>query len=226
MTNTTEDILEKERGERIIQMIQILKELFPTVGMALSYSNHWELLVAVMLSAQCTDIRVNIVTEKLFKKYKTLDEYAHASLSEFENDIRQTGFFRNKAKNIIATANILKNEYGGVLPRTMEEMVALPGVARKTSNVVLGNAYGIVEGIAVDTHVRRFCIRFNLTDSKNPQRIERDLMKLVPREDWFMITYWLIEYGREYCPARKHSCEDHPLTVLYPEAATIWPLSK
>lgn len=208
------------------KILVVLKQLFPTVGMALNYSNNFELLVSVILSAQCTDKRVNEVTKSLFKKYRTLKDYVEADLLEFEKDIKSTGFYRNKAKNILATAKILNDEYGGKLPKTMEEMLELPGVARKTANVVLGNAYGVVVGIAVDTHVRRFVIRFDLSDYKDPIKIERDLMEIVPKKDWFLLTYYLIEYGREVCPARKHDCSNHPLTKIYPTAKDVWPKSK
>lgn len=193
------------RKQKATQIIRDLKKLFPKVGMALRYSNNWELLVSVMLSAQCTDKKVNEVTETLFKKYKTLDAYTHATQKEFEQDIRSTGFYRNKAKNILATAQIIKNTYGGNLPKTMEEMLALPGVARKTANVVLGNAYGVVEGIAVDTHVRRITRLLGLSDEQTPEKIEKDLMEIIPKKDWFLFTYYMIEYGRKYCPAHcKH----------------------
>jgi len=203
-----------------------LKKLFPNASIMLKYKNNWELLVAVILSAQCTDKRVNIVTKELFKKYKTLDDYVKANPEEFEQDIKTTGFFRNKAKNILAAAKIVKKQFGGKLPKTMREMLTIPGVARKTANVVLGNAYGIVEGIAVDTHVRRFVIRFDLSDYTDPVRIEQSLMELLPKKDWFQSTYLFIEYGRHVCPARKHDCITHPLTKIYPKAAHIWPKAK
>jgi len=207
-------------------MMRELKKLFPNASIALKYKNNWELLVAVILSAQCTDKRVNIVTKELFKKYKTLDDYVTANPKEFEQDIKTTGFFRNKAKNILAAAKVVKEQFGGKLPKTMHEMLTIPGVARKTANVVLGNAYGIVEGVAVDTHVRRFAIRFDLSDYKDPVRIEQSLMELLPKKDWFQSTYLLIEYGRHVCPARKHDCTEHPLTKIYPKARHIWPKAK
>lgn len=193
-------------------MLRMLKKLFPKTGMALRYGNNWELLVAVVLSAQCTDKKVNEVTEKLFTKYRTLDAYARADRKEFENDIRPTGFYRNKAKNILAAARMVKERFGGKIPRTMEEMIAIPGVARKTANVVLGNAYGIVEGIAVDTHVRRLARLHGLTDHSDPVKIERDLMEIVPKKEWFLLTYRFIDYGRAYCPARAH---DHARCPLF-----------
>lgn len=205
------------------KMLRVLKKLYPHPKMALHYRNNWELLVAVILSAQCTDKKVNEVTKALFKKYRTLDDYVKAKQPAFERDIHSTGFYRNKAKNILAAAKIVKKRFGGKLPKTMEEMLTIPGVARKTANVVLGNAYGIVEGVAVDTHVRRFALKFDLSDSGDPIQIERDLMELLPKKEWFLITYRLIGYGRDICPARPHPCVSHPLTKVYPPAARRWP---
>lgn len=203
-------------------MIALLKNLYPDARIALKFSNNWELLVAVELSAQCTDKKVNEVTEKLFKKYKTLDDYVRADPKEFEQDIRQTGFYRNKAKNILKAAKMVKEKYQGKIPNTMEEILHLPGVARKSANVILGNAYGVVEGIAVDTHIRRFAWRFDLTDNTNPVKIERDLMEILPKKEWSHFTYRLINYGRGVCPGRKHDCKNHPLTKLWPPAAHKW----
>jgi endonuclease-3 len=183
--------------------------------MMLRYSNNWELLVAVELSAQCTDKKVNEVTEKLFKKYKTLGDYVRASPREFERDIYSTGFYKNKTKNILAAAKMLKEKFDGKVPRTMDEILTLPGVARKTANVVLGNAYGVVEGIAVDTHVRRIANILGLTKSDNPIVIERDLMAIIPKKDWFRTTYLFIEYGRKYCPAKRHDHAHCPLYTFY-----------
>ena len=213
-----------ERKKRANKIVKKLQELFPDAAIVLKYSNTWELLVSVILSAQCTDKQVNIVTEKLFEKYRTLDDYVKANVDEFEKDIKSTGFYRNKAKNILAAAKIVKEQFGGKVPDTMEELLTLPGVARKTANVVLGNAYGKVEGIAVDTHVRRLSIKFGLTDHKDPVKIEQDLMEILPKKDWFFLTYGLIEYGRHICSARRHKdCADHPLTKIYPSAALMWP---
>ncbi len=202
------------RKEMIRVILPRLRRLFPDAGMILKYSNNWELLVAVMLSAQCTDKKVNEVTEKLFKKYPTLDDYINADVKEFENDIFQTGFYHSKAKHVLATARIIKEKFGGSIPQTIEELITLPGVARKTANVVLGNAYGIFEGIAVDTHVKRISRRLHLTDEENPDKIERDLMSIVPRKNWFEFTYLLIEYGRRYCTARRHDHTQCPLTSI------------
>ena len=214
----------KERKERLRKLNKKLKKLFPAAKMALKYKNNWELLVAVILSAQCTDKKVNEVTEKLFKKYKNLDAYVKADPREFEQDVHSTGFYRNKAKNILGAAKMIKEKFKGKLPKIMEEMLTIPGVARKTANVVLGNAYGVVEGIAVDTHVRRFTIRFDLSDSKDPVRIERDLMELLPKSEWFKFTYRIIEYGRHIAPAHKPDSPDDPLLKIYPETATRWPI--
>ncbi|MAG12185.1 endonuclease III [bacterium] len=198
---------EKKRAQ---QLLRALKKLFPHPKMVLKYSNNWELLVAVVLSAQCTDKKVNEVTAELFKKYKTLDDYVRAKRIAFERDIRPTGFYRNKAKNILTSAKIVKKEYDGKVPNTMEEILKLPGVARKTANIVLGNAFGVVEGIAVDTHVKRLSRRFGLANEQNPEKIEKDLMRLFPKKEWLKFNHRMIEYGRNYCSAR--SCpKDHPL---------------
>ena len=176
-----------------------------------------------MLSAQCTDKKVNEVTAGLFRKYKTIADYAQADIHEFEEDIRQTGFFRNKAKHILSAAEIVQHRFGGHVPENMDDLLSLPGVARKTANVVQGNAFGRVEGIAVDTHVRRLSLKLDLTDHTDPVKIEQDLMQLLPQSEWFPFTYRMITYGRRICPARKHDCHDHPLTRLYPPAADRWP---
>ncbi len=208
------------------KIASLLAKLFPDAKIALKYKSNWELLVSVILSAQCTDAMVNKVTDKLFKKYRTLTAYTEVKPLYMEQDIRSIGFYRNKTKNILAAAKKIKDEFGGKVPSTMEELLTIPGVARKTANVVLSNAFGINEGIAVDTHVRRFAIRFNLSDYTDPVRIEKDLMELLPKSQWNKITYGLIEYGRQICPARKHDCNQHPLTKIYPDAVNIWPQSK
>ena len=191
----------RRRWQRISR---VLRKLFPDAHIALTFSNNWELLVAVELSAQCTDKKVNEVTPALFKKYRTLDDYVRADRREFERDIRATGFYRNKAKNILAAAKVVKEQYRGKLPKTMAEMLTIPGVGRKSANVILGNAYGVVEGIAVDTHVKRLAGVLGLSREKTPEKIEQDLMQIIPKKDWFRATYELIEYGRNYCPARPH----------------------
>lgn len=205
MSASRADIL---RAQKIYRR---LLKLFPKAEMILNYSNHWELLVAVMLSAQCTDKKVNEVTAKLFKKYKTLDDYIQAKPKEFEKDIYSTGFYRNKTKNILTAAKKLKTAFHGKLPRTMKEMLTLPGVARKTANVVLGNAYSVVEGIAVDTHVKRLAQKLGLSKHRDANKIEQDLMALFPKKQWFRLTYLLIEYGRAYCTAKRHNHKRCPL---------------
>ena len=213
-----------ERKKRAAKIVRKLRQLFPKATIALKYSNFWELLVAVQLSAQCTDKKVNEVTAELFKKYRTLEDYLKADPKEFERNIHACGFFRNKTRNILAAARMVQEKFGGKVPRTMQAILQLPGVARKTANVVLANAYGVVEGIAVDTHVMRLSQKLGLTDSKNPVKIEQDLMKLLQKKDWFFFTYGMIEYGRNVCPARRHEdCKSHPLTKIYPKAAAIWP---
>lgn len=204
----------EKRKMRAAKIIKALKPLFPEPKIALSYSNNWELFVAVVLSAQCTDKKVNEVTEKLFKKYRKLDDYVCAKQINFEKDIKSTGFFRNKAKNILAAAKELKKRFGGKVPKTMAEMLTLPGIGRKSANVILGNAYGVVEGIAVDTHVIRLSRKLGLTDNSDPVKIEKDLMEIVPKKDWFVFTYLLIDYGRKYCPARPHDESKCPLSKL------------
>lgn len=201
----------KKKRERAQNMLKKLKTIVPNAGIVLKYSNNWELLVAVILSAQCTDKKVNEVTKKLFKKYKKLDNYIKAKPREFEKDIKPTGFYRIKTKNILSAARYIKEKHGGKIPKTMEEIIKIPGVGRKTANVVLGNAYGVVEGIAVDTHVFRLARKLGLSDGRTPEKVERDLMKLFPKKEWFKLTYYLIEYGRKFCPARKHIHKNCPL---------------
>lgn len=207
-------------------MNAILRRLYPDAKIALNYSNEWECLVAVELSAQCTDKRVNQVTEKLFKKYKTLKDYVHAKPAEFEQDIFACGFYRNKTKNILAASKMVQEQFNGKLPETMEEILTIPGVARKTANVLLSTLFGKAEGIAVDTHVRRFAIRFGLSDYTDPVRIERDLMELMPRRMWWGFNHRLVHYGRDHCKAHRHDCREHPITPVFPRANTMWPRSK
>ena len=203
-----------KRRTRAVKIIAALKKLFPKSEIFLKYRNNWELLVAVELSAQCTDKKVNEVTETLFKKYRTLNDYIHANQKEFEKYIYQTGFYRNKAKNILAAAKVVKEQFRGKLPKTMEEIITIPGVGRKSANVILGNAYGVVEGIAVDTHVKRLSRVLGLSYHTNPEKIEKDLMAIIPKKDWFSFTYHLIDYGRKYCSARSHNHAECPLTKV------------
>src|SRR3990167_4555154 len=201
----------KEQETKVEKIIKALRKLFPNPKIALRYSNNWELFVAVVLSAQCTDKKVNEVTEKLFKQYRKLEDYIKAKQKDFEKDIRPTGFYRNKAKNILAAAKELKERFGGKMPKTMAEMLTLPGIGRKSANVILGNAYGVVEGIAVDTHVRRLSKKLGLTEETNPDKIEKDLMAILPKKEWFDFTYRLIDYGRKYCSAKRHAHQECPL---------------
>lgn len=201
--------------KKAAQIIKILKKLFQHPKIALNYSNNWELLAAVVLSAQCTDKKVNEVTAKLFKKYRKLDDYIKARRDEFEKDIMPTGFYKNKAKNILAAAKIIKEKFGGKLPRTMAEMLAIPGIGRKSANVILGKAHGVVEGIAVDTHVRRLAQKLGLSKHSDPEKIERDLMKIFPKKEWPNLTYRFIDYGREYCPAKDKKHFNCPLKKFY-----------
>lgn len=204
----------KKRWRKIAS---VLRALFPHPKIALIFDTPWELLVAVQLSAQCTDKKVNQVTPALFRKYPTLDAYVKAGttargIRAFEKDIHACGFYRAKTKNILAAARVVKEKYHGVLPRTMAEMTTISGVGRKSANVILGNAYGVVEGIAVDTHVQRLSRVLGLSSEKTPEKIERDLMAIIPKKDWFTATYLLIDYGRAYCVARPHKHESCPLT--------------
>jgi len=221
-----DNLKKKDRTQRVKKMNIILRRLYPNPKIALNYSNLWELLVAVQLSAQCTDERVNKVTARLFKKYKTIDAYAKASQCDMEQDVYQCGFYRNKAKNIRGAASMIMEKYNKNIPDTMDELLLIPGVARKTANVVLSNGFQKYEGIAVDTHVRRFAIRFDLTDFKDPVRIEQDLMKIMLQKEWWGFNHRLVHYGRDVCPARKHDCLKHPLTKSYLKANTIWPKSR
>lgn len=209
---------QEARRKRAQKIYKRLDAEYPEAGMMLRYSNPWELLVAVVLSAQCTDKKVNEVTATLFRKYKTLDDYVHAPLKEFEQDIYATGFYRQKAKNILATAKIVKEKFGGRVPDAMEELLTLRGVARKTANIVLGNAYQAYVGIAVDTHVRRLSNRLGLSNKENPEKIEQELMELFPQNQWFRLTYLLIEHGRAICPSRRPNCGQCPVAKLCPSA--------
>ncbi|HVY73016.1 MAG TPA: endonuclease III [Candidatus Paceibacterota bacterium] len=200
-----------------------LKKLFPDVKIELNFSNTLELLIAVQLSAQSTDKNVNKITEKLFKKYKTLEDYVHAgktqkSRNEFERDIFASGFYRAKAKNILGAVKMIKEHFGGEVPHTIEDLLKLPGVARKTATVVLSTAFGVVAGITVDTHVIRFVTRFDLSDYKDPVRIEKDLMQIVPKKEWAHITHRIIHYGRYLAPARIYDTSKDPLVKIYPSA--------
>jgi len=214
----------EERKKRVARINRELKKLFPKSKIELDYKDSFQLLVAVILSAQATDKKINEVTKNLFKKYRTLDDYVKASHKEFEKDIFQTGFYRNKTKNILGAARMIKEKYNWKVPATMEELLTLPGVARKTANIVLYNAYGVVEGIAVDTHVARLAQKLDLTDHKDPVKIERDLMGIMPKNQWADFNHRLVLYGRDICARRVHrDCAEHPLSRIYPKASKIWP---
>lgn len=210
-------------NKNVTQIIKLLKKEYPEAKIALNFKNPLELLVATILSAQCTDSRVNMVTEKLFKKYRSAKDYASANITEFENEIKSTGFYKNKARNIIKACQIIEQKFGGRVPDKMDDLISLPGVARKTANIVQSNAYGIVEGIAVDTHVRRLSERLGFTTQKDPEKIEQDLMNLVPRRDWFNISYLLIEHGRKICQARKPLCPKCVVRHLCPSVVVFYP---
>ena len=205
----------------ILETIELLEKEHRDSKIALNYSNPLELLVATILSAQCTDKRINLVTKNLFKKYRKAEEYANAGLGELEEDIRSTGFYRNKARNIKKCCKLLVEKFNSQVPRTMEKMLELPGVGRKTANIVLSNAFGIIEGVAVDTHVRRLARRLGLSEHENPRKIEKDLMEIVPKTYWKRITDLLIFHGRRVCLARKPKCDACVLKNLCPSAFTF-----
>ena len=208
--------------KRALEIIKILQKEYPGSKIALDYANPLELLVSTILSAQCTDRQVNIVTKTLFKKYNTATDYANANIKEFEQDIKSTGFYRNKAKNIIESCKIIEKKYNGKVPDTMGEILTFPGVARKTANIVLSNAYGVVVGIAVDTHVRRLSQRLGFSRNDNPDKIEQDLMELFPKKEWFKLNYLLIEHGRKICQAKKPLCPECPVKKLCPSAKKFY----
>lgn len=210
--------MDKKERERIERVLGILKNQYKGAKIALKYKSPFELLVSVILSAQCTDIKVNEVTPILFSHFPDPKTMAEAPIEELESIIRPTGFFRNKAKNIKETARRIIEDYNGQLPRTMEEMIKLPGVARKTANIVLYNVYGVITGIAVDTHVKRLSMRLGMSREKDPVKIEKDLMEIIPRKDWGTISYVLIEHGRNICDAKRPLCAQCPVKGLCPSA--------
>jgi endonuclease-3 len=201
---------------RAAEVIELLEKEYPNAKVALHYSKPLELLIATILSAQATDEQINIITKELFKKYKTADDYANADLKDLEQDIKSSGFYHNKAKNIKNCCKMLVEKYNSQVPKTMSELLELPGVARKTANIVLSNAYGIVEGIAVDTHVRRVAQRLGLSEKDDPNKIEADLMQLVPKDRWMRITDLLIFHGRRVCTAKKPNCAGCVLNKICP----------
>jgi endonuclease-3 len=207
--------------EIILEIIELLRKENPDVRVALMHSNPLELLIATILSAQCTDKRVNEVTKKLFKNNRSLHDYIKTSQEELEKEIYSTGFYRNKAKNIKKLCEILVRDFDGKVPETMEGLLTLPGVARKTANIVLSVAFGKVEGIAVDTHVKRLSYRLGITENTNPDKIEKDLMELVPKKDWDVFSLLLIHHGRKVCTAKKPICCNCILNRLCPSAFTF-----
>ena len=199
---------------KVKEVIKILSEKYPCPKCALDHTTPWELLVATILSAQCTDKRVNMITPALFKKYPNPEAFANADIKELEQDIHSAGFYHNKAKNIIGCATELLRLYNGVIPQTLDELTVLPGVGRKTGSVLLGTAYGKAEGIVVDTHVSRLSQKIGLTTNKEPEKIEQDLMKIVEKKHWINISHWLILHGRETCSARSPKCSVCPISQL------------
>jgi endonuclease-3 len=211
-----------ERKARIQKILAVLDEMYPAVTCALHHSNAWELLVATILSAQCTDRRVNAVTPGLFRKYPTIRDFATANQEEMAQEIRSTGFFNNKAKSVIGAARKILTDYGGEVPRDMDALLSVPGAARKTANVVLGTAFGITSGVVVDTHVQRISRRLDLTKETDPVKIERDLMNVIPKEKWILFSHQIIHHGRELCVARIPKCAACKLAPLcYAKDKTI-----
>ena len=214
------------RKERAARIVGYLKKVYPVPKSELKYNTQFQFLVAVVLSAQCTDKLVNKVTEPLFKTYKSASDFAHAHRATFEKEISSVSFFRNKAKHVIEAAKIVADDFGGKVPSTEEELVKLPGVGYKTGHVVAGELYETWEGIPTDTHVKRFAKRFDLTDHDDLKKISKDLEALIPKKDWKYVNNGLVLYGRYVCPARPHDCINHPLTKLWPPAAHRWPKVK
>ena len=205
-------------AERAPEIVRRLTSAYPGATVALRASNPLEMLVATILSAQCTDERVNTVTETLFQKYRTPQDYLDVPEEELANDIRSTGFFNQKTRSIRGACRVIVDEFGGEVPGTMEQLLTLPGVARKTANIVLGNSFGTVVGIAVDTHVRRVSQRLGFTEQKDPDKIEQELMGLIPKRRWFPFTYTLIDHGRAVCVARSPRCAECPVNDLCPSS--------
>jgi len=207
-----------ELKQRLRKIIRLLKRAYPDAKCSLNHSNAFELLIATILSAQCTDVRVNIVTQDLFRKYRKPEDYLKVSEKELQRDIRTTGFFRNKTKSIQGTAKVLTEEYRGKVPETMEQLLELPGVARKTANVVLGNAFDISSGVVVDTHVTRLSHRLGLSAQKTAEKIELDLVAIVPKKDWVIFSHLLIAHGRAVCKARNPLCAECVVEKLCPSS--------
>ncbi len=208
--------------KRVAAILAKLDEAYPNATCELKHENAFQLLISTILSAQCTDVRVNQVAETLYKKYPNPQAFAYATPSELEQEIRPTGFFRNKTKSVMGASKAILEKFGGQVPRTMEEILTLPGVARKTGNVVLGTAYGIASGIVVDTHVQRLSNRLDLTRNQDPKKIEQDLMQIIPRERWIQFSHQIIWHGRRVCQARKPKCVECNLeTLCYSKDKTV-----
>jgi len=212
----------QDNKKRSVRIIAILRKKYPKAKTSLKYKNPFHLLIATILAAQCTDKRVNSLTPSLFHKYKSPRDFAKADQKTLEREIRSTGFYRNKAKNIISASKIITRDFSGKVPQSMQELTTLPGVARKTANIVLSSSFRKTEGIAVDTHVKRLAIRLGLSDKKDPDKIEQDLMKIVPREDWIDFNYLLVEHGRKVCIARMPLCPECSLRGLCPSAGKFY----
>lgn len=216
----------KSAKQRIGEIIEILRKNYSRSRTALKFETPLQIMVSTILSAQCTDERVNMITPALFQKYKTAADFASADQGELEEEIRSTGFFRNKTKNIIGASKKIIEDFGGEVPDSMEELITLPGVARKTANIVLSSSFKKVEGIAVDTHVKRLSQRLGLSKEKDPNKIERDLMAIVPKEDWLDFNYMLVNHGRKICPARKPLCPSCDINCLCPSAEEFYSASE
>lgn len=206
--------MKRPRKDRVAQILQHLDALYPNATCELHHQDAWQLLVATILSAQCTDKRVNMVTPGLFKKYPTIQDFAAANQDELAQDIKSTGFFNNKAKSVIGAAKTILKEYGGEIPKTIEQLLKVPGAARKTANVVLGTAFGIASGVVVDTHVARISNRLGLTSETDPVKIEKDLMRIIPPERWILFSHQVIHFGRNICVARSPRCAECPIEPL------------
>lgn len=217
---------QEERTERAKKIVAYLKKTYPNPKSELTYKTPFQFMASVILSAQCTDKKVNAVTDVLWKKYKTLDDFIRADLTTFTRELSSITYYRNKALFIQKSAKMVKEQFGGKVPATESELIQLPGVAYKTAHVVLNELYDIAEGIPTDTHVRRFALRFDLTDHKELSKISKDLEVLVPKKDWKYVNNGLVLYGRYVCNAIPHDCSEHPLTKIWPEANFRWPKSK
>lgn len=217
---------EEERALRAPKLVAYLKKTYPHPKTELNYDTPFQMVAAVMLSAQCTDKKVNEVTDTLWKKYKTVGDFVKANPATFEKEISSITFYRNKAKSLLAAARVVQDEFGGKIPKTEAELVRLPGIAYKSAHVVLGELYDMWEGIPTDTHVRRFALRFDLTSNTDLTKISKDLERLVSKADWRFVNNGFVLYGRYICKAIPHDCADHPLTKLWPPAANRWPKTK